>query len=116
MGFIGFGPYKYIFSSLIEYANGLKRKLHYYATVKRYSQVYSDQPITYEERRRMQSFHKILVECIEEVKLISTLITNSQSQFMRILDLIPDDNSSADEQEPQKVKMICFWQCLQMTS
>ena len=39
---------------------------------------------------------KSLAECIEEVKLISTLITNSQSQFMRILDLISDDNLSAD--------------------
>ena len=77
--FIDFGPYKYTFSLLIEYANGLKRSLCHYASIKRYSSVNSDQPITYEEKSRTQSFHKILAECIEEVKLISTLITSSQS-------------------------------------
>ena len=100
MSFIDFGPYRCTFPSLIEYANGLKRSLCHYARAKRYSSVDSDQPITYEETSRTQSFHKILAECIEEVKLISTWITYSQSQFMRILDLISDDNSSTDEQEP----------------
>ena len=98
--FIDFGPYKNIFPSLIEYANGLKRSIHHYADIKRHSPVNSDQPITYEEKSQTQSFHKILAECIEEVKLILALITNSQSQFIRILDLISDDNSSTDEQEP----------------
>ena len=112
--FIDFSPYKNIFTSLIEYANGLKRSLHHYADIKRYSQVKSDLPITYEEKSGTQSFHKLLAECIEEVKLISALVTNLQSQFIRILDLISDSNSSADKQEPQKSKKICFWQCLQM--
>ena len=48
--FIDFGPYKNIFLSLIEYANDLKRSLHHYADIKRYSPVNSDQPITYEEK------------------------------------------------------------------
>ena len=98
--FIEFSPYKNIFPSLIEYANGLKRSLHHYADIKRYSLVNSDQPIMYEERSQTQSFHKILAECIEEVKLILALITNSHSWFMKILDLISDDYSSADEHEP----------------
>ena len=67
---------------------------------KEVSPVNSDQQITYEEKSRTQLFHKFLAECIEEVKLISTLIINSQPQFMRILDMIFDDNSSTDEQEP----------------
>ena len=48
--FIYFGPYKYTFPSLIVYSNGLKRSLHHYASIKRYSPVNSDQPITYEKR------------------------------------------------------------------
>ena len=55
-----------------------------------------------------QSFHNILAECIEEVKLISALITNCHSQFVRTLDLISDDNSSADEQEPQRSERSVF--------
>ena len=47
--FIDFSPYKNIFPSLIEYANGLKRSLHHYADIKGYSTVNSDQPIIYEE-------------------------------------------------------------------
>ena len=70
--FIDFGPYKYNISSLIEYANSLIRSLHHYASKTRYSPVNNDQPITYEEKSRTQSFHKILTECIEEVKLINT--------------------------------------------
>ena len=54
----------------------------------------------YEEKSQTQSFHKILAERIEEVKLIIALITSSHSQFVRALDLISDDNSSADMQEP----------------
>ena len=84
----------------VEYANGMKRSLHHYASIKKYSPVDSDQPVTYEEKIITQSFQKIFAECIEEVKLTSTLISNLQSQFMRILDLISDDNSSADEQDP----------------
>ena len=52
--------------------------------------------------------NSILVECIEEVKLISTMITNSQSWFIIILDLISDDNLSADEQELWKSKWSAF--------
>ena len=89
--FIDFSPYIYTFPSLIEYVNGLKRSLHHYASIRRYSPVNNDQPITYEEKSRTQSFHKILAECIEKAKLISTLITNSQSQFLRILDLMSDE-------------------------
>ena len=48
--FIDFGSCSNIFHSLIEYANGLKRSLHHYADIKRYSPVNSDQPITYEEK------------------------------------------------------------------
>ena len=95
--FINFSPYRYTFPSLIECADGLKRSLCHYASMKKYSTVNSDQPLTYEEKGRTHSFHKILAECIKEVKLISALITNLQSQFMRILDLISDDNSSVDE-------------------
>ena len=51
---IDFGPYKNIFPSLIEYANGLKRSLHHYADIKGYSSVNSDQPSTYEEESRTQ--------------------------------------------------------------
>ena len=102
-----FSPYKNTFS-INEYANGLKRSLYHYVSIKRYSPVNGDQPTTYEEKSRTQSFHKILAECIEEVKLISTLITNSQSQFMRILDLISDDNSSAESQEQQRSKLSVF--------
>ena len=65
--------------------------LHHYADIERYSPVNIDQPITYEEKSQTQSFHKILAECIEQVKLISALITT-------------DDNSSTDEQEPQRSK------------
>ena len=54
-----------------------KRSLHQYADIKRYSPVNSDQPITYEEKSQTQSFHKILAEHIEEIKLISALVTNS---------------------------------------
>ena len=70
--FIDFSPYKYTFPSLIEYANGLKRSLCHYASIKRYSPDNSDQLVTYEEKSRTQSFHNILAECIEEVKMIST--------------------------------------------
>ena len=98
--FIDFRPYNHTFLSLIEYANGLKRSLCHYASIQRYSPVNNYQPISYKEENRTQSFHKILAECIKEVKLTSTLITNSQSQFMRIYNLISDDNSSADVQEP----------------
>ena len=89
-----------MFSSLFEYVNGLMRSLFQYASIKRYSTVNSDQPITHKEKIIVQLFHKILAECIEEVKLISTSVTNSQSQFLRLLDLISDDNSSEDGQEP----------------
>ena len=81
-----------------------KRSLHHYASIKRYSPVNNDQPITYAEKRRTQSYHKILAECIKEVTLISTLITNSQFWFMRILDLISDDNSSTEVQEMWRSK------------
>ena len=70
--------------------------------VSRYSPVNSDQPIMYEEKSQTQSFHKSLAECIEEVKLISALVTNSHSQF------ISDEYSSADEQEPQRSKRSLF--------
>ena len=43
-------PHKNIFPSLIEYGNGLKRSLHHYADIKRYSLVNSDQPIMHEEK------------------------------------------------------------------
>ena len=82
--FIDIGPYKNIFPSLIQYTNGLKRSLHHYADIKRYTAVNSDQPIIYKEKTQTQSFHKILAKCIEAVKLISALITNSQSCFIRI--------------------------------
>ena len=98
-GFIDFGPYKNIFPLISEYVNGLKQSLHHCADIKRYSPVNSDQPITYEEKTKTQSFHKILGDCTEEVKLISALITTSKSQFVRILDLISDVNSSTDEKE-----------------
>ena len=106
--FISFSPYKYAFPSLIEYANGLKRNLCHHASIKRYSPVNNDQPITYEEKSRTQSFHIVLAECIEEVKLISTSITNSQSWFVRMLDLISDDDSSANVQEPWRSKWFVF--------
>ena len=104
---IDFSPYKNIPYSLTEYANSLKRTLHHYANI-RYSPVNRDQPIMYEEKRHMQSFHKILAECIEEVKLITALITNSHSQCIRILDLTSDDNSRTDEQEPRRSKRSVF--------
>ena len=37
--------------------------------------------------------------------MISKLITNSQPQLMRILDLISDDNSTTDWQEMQRSKL-----------
>ena len=75
--FLDFISYKYTFSPLISYANDLKRSLCHYASINRYSPVNNDQPFTYVGKSRTQYFHKILAECIEEVKLISTLITNS---------------------------------------
>ena len=108
ISFIDFSPYKTILPSLTEYANGLKRSWHHYEDIKRYTSVNNDQPITYKEKSPTQSFLKILAECLEEVKLISALITNSPSQFVRILDLIPDDNSSVDGQQPQRSKRSVF--------
>ena len=106
--FIDFSPYKNIFPSSSEYANSPKRSLHHYADTKGYPSVNSDQPIMYEEKIQTQPLHKILAKCIEEVKLISALITNTHSWFIRILHLISDDNSSADEQEPQRSKRSVF--------
>ena len=60
------------------------------------------------KKSQTQSFHKILVECIEEFKMISALVTNSHSQFIKILDFISHDYSSADEQEPQRSKRSVF--------
>ena len=37
--FTDFNPYKNIFPSLLKYVNGLKRSLHHYADIKKYSQV-----------------------------------------------------------------------------
>ena len=53
---------------------------------------------------RHKWYSPVFAECIQEDKLISALITYSHSQFVRILDLSFDDNSSADEQESQKSK------------
>ena len=112
--FIDFSPYKYTFPSLIKYADGLKRNLYHYASIIRYSSVKSSQPMTYEENSRTQSFHRIIAECIEEVKMISTSIINSQSQFIRILDLISDGNPRADAQELWRSKLSVLWLYPQM--
>ena len=106
--FIDLSPYTGIFPSLIEYAYGLKRSLCHYANIERYSSVNSGQPILYEEKSQTPSIHKILAECIEKVKLFSALVTNSHSQFIKILDLISDHYSRADEKNLKSQKDLCL--------
>ena len=57
--FIDFIPYKNVYPSLTEYANGLKRSLNHYADIKKYSTVNSDQsPIN----KRVKLNHSIKSE------------------------------------------------------
>ena len=76
-GFIDFGPYKNIFSNLLTYAGNLQQELIKYVNVKAYNP-YKGTSSTPEERRRMPSFHTILLEYSAEIELITNIINTSR--------------------------------------
>ena len=67
--FIVLWPYKNIFSNLLTYTGNLQQELHKCASMKAYT-THEDAPITPEEKRRITSFHTILIACIGEIELI----------------------------------------------
>ena len=73
------------------YAGNLQQELNKYTNVKVYN-LYKGTTITPEEKRRINSFHSILLECSAEFELIANIINTSRIKFLSLLDIISNSN------------------------
>ena len=67
-------------------------------------------PVAPEEKRRVTSFHTILIECSAECEMIANIINTSRLQFLSLLDIVSNANhdESINSQQPDRSKRSVF--------